>query len=101
MKHPLFLCGPANCGTNLVKAILGTNEKIHLESEPFIPIFQFLRTSIIKKHFKKSTNLKYDEPLFEYYFSKEQIAQMSTIQKSNLNIKFESQSHQPSGHQMI
>tara|TARA_B100000787_G_scaffold164251_1_gene146729 strand:- start:3316 stop:4503 length:1188 start_codon:yes stop_codon:yes gene_type:complete len=89
VKHPLFLCGPANCGTNLVKAILGTNEKIHLESEPFIPIFQFLRTSIIKKHFKKSTNLKYDEPLFEYYFSKEQIAQMSTIQKSNLNIKFE------------
>ena len=40
MKNPLFLCGPANCGTNLVKAILGVNENVHLESEPFLPLFQ-------------------------------------------------------------
>ena len=89
MKNPLFLCGPANCGTNLVKAILGVNNKIHLESEPFLPLFQFLRTTIIKKNFKKYKNLKFDEPLFEYYFSDEKIDQMSTIQKSNLRIKFE------------
>ena len=89
MKQPLFLCGPANCGTNLVKAILGTNEKIHLESEPFISIFQFLRTSIIKKAFKKYKSLKFDDPLFEYYFSREKITQLSTIQKSDLNIKFD------------
>ena len=52
VKNPLFLCGPANCGTNLVKAILGVNDKIHLESEP-LPIFQFFQKSykntIIKK----------------------------------------------------
>ena len=89
VKNPLFLCGPANCGTNLVKAILGVNNKIHLESEPFLPLFQFLRTTIIKKNFKKYKNLKFDEPLFEYYFSDEKIDQMSTIQKSNLRIKFE------------
>tara|TARA_A100001015_G_C15008392_1_gene721860 strand:+ start:719 stop:1918 length:1200 start_codon:yes stop_codon:yes gene_type:complete len=89
VKNPLFLCGPANCGTNLVKAILGVNNKIHLESEPFLPIFQFLRTSIVKKNFKKNKSLKFDEPLFEYYFSNEKINQMSKIQKSNLRIKFE------------
>lgn len=89
MKKKLFLCGPANCGTNLVKAILGVNEKIHLESEPFLPIFQFLRTSIVKKESKKNNNIKFDEPLFEYYFSKKKMKQMSRIQKSNLNIKFE------------
>ena len=33
MKNNLYLCGPANCGTNLVKAILGVNQKIHLESD--------------------------------------------------------------------
>ena len=89
MKQPLFLCGPANCGTNLVKAILGANSKVHLESEPFLPIFQFLRTTIIKKNFKNAKNLKFDEPLFEYYFSKEKINQLFKIQKSNLKIKFE------------
>ena len=88
MKNPLFLCGPANCGTNLVKAILGVNNKIHLESDPFLPLFQFLRTTIIKKNFKKYKNLKFDEPLFEYYFSDEKIDQMSTIQKINLIKKF-------------
>ncbi len=89
VKQPLFLCGPANCGTNLVKAILGANSKVHLESEPFLPIFQFLRTTIIKKNFKNAKNLKFDEPLFEYYFSKEKINQLRKIQKSNLKIKFE------------
>ena len=52
MKNPLFLCGPANCGTNLVKAILGVNENVHLESEPFLPLFQYLRTEILKKNQK-------------------------------------------------
>ncbi len=89
MKNPLFLCGPANCGTNLVKAILGVNDKIHLESEPFLPLFQFLRTSILKKKLKKYKNLKFDEPLFEYYFSKEKINKLEIIQNSNLNIKIE------------
>ena len=89
MKQLLFLCGPANCGTNLVKSILGVNDKIHLESEPFLPIFQFLRTSIIRKNYKKNKSLKIDEPLFEYYFSKNKISQMDKIQSSNLKIKFD------------
>ena len=89
MKNLLFLCGPANCGTNLVKAILGVNKKIHLESEPFLPLFQFLRTTILKKNSKKYQKLKFDEPLFEYYFSSEKIDQMSLIQNSNLKVKLE------------
>ena len=93
MKNPLFLCGPANCGTNLVKAILGVNDKIHLESEPFLPLFQFLRTSILKKKLKKYKNLKFDEPLFEYYFSKEKINKLEIIQNSNLNIKIEKKTY--------
>ena len=60
MKNPLFLCGPANCGTNLVKAILGVHEKIHLESEPFLPIFQFLRTEILKQKFNDK-KIKYND----------------------------------------
>lgn len=86
MKNPLFLCGPANCGTNLVKAILGVNEKIHLESEPFLPLFQYLRTELLKQNFKKK-RLKYNEPLFEYYFSKNNIENLKIIQKSKLKIK--------------
>ena len=93
MKNNLYLCGPANCGTNLVKAILGVNQKIHLESEPFLPLFQFLRTSIIKKNSKKYNKLKFDDPLFEYYFSSEKINQMNLIQKSNLKIKLEKQKY--------
>lgn len=93
MKNNLYLCGPANCGTNLVKAILGVNKKIHLESEPFLPLFQFLRTSILKKASKKYSKLKFDDPLFEYYFSSEKINQMNLIQKSNLKIKLEKQKH--------
>ena len=93
MKNNLYLCGPANCGTNLVKAILGVNQKIHLESEPFLPLFQFLRTSIIKKNSKKKSKLKFDDPLFEYYFLNEKINQMNLIQKSNLKIKLEKQKH--------
>lgn len=93
MKNNLYLCGPANCGTNLVKAILGVNQKIHLESEPFLPLFQFLRTSIIKKNSKKKSKLKFDDPLFEYYFSNEKINQMNLIQKSNLKINLEKQKH--------
>ena len=93
MKNNLYLCGPANCGTNLVKAILGVNQKIHLESEPFLPLFQFLRTSILKKKSKKHANLKFDEPLFEYYFSSEKINQMNLIQNSNLKIKLEKKKH--------
>ena len=93
MKNNLYLCGPANCGTNLVKAILGVNQKIHLESEPFLPLFQFLRTSIIKKKSKKFSNLKFDDPLFEYYFSSEKINQMNLIQRSNLKIKLEKKKH--------
>ena len=55
MKHPLFLCGPANCGTNLVKAILGCNKDVILESEPFLPIYTSLRDKIIKD--KNNPNL--------------------------------------------
>ena len=83
MKNPLFLCGPANCGTNLVKAILGVNENVHLESEPFLPLFQYLRTEILKKK-SKDTKTKYTDPLFEYYFSKLDIDKIQTIQNSNL-----------------
>jgi len=93
LKNNLYLCGPANCGTNLVKAILGVNQKIHLESEPFLPLFQFLRTSILKKKSKKHANLKFDDPLFEYYFSSEKINQMNLIQNSNLKIKLEKKKH--------
>ena len=62
MKNPLFLCGPANCGTNLVKAILGVNDKIHLESEPFLPIFQFLRTEILKQKYDNK-KINYSDPV--------------------------------------
>ena len=86
MKNPLFLCGPANCGTNLVKAILGVNENVHLESEPFLPLFQYLRTEILKKK-SKDTKTKYTDPLFEYYFSKLDIDKIQTIQNSNLKVK--------------
>lgn len=88
MKNPLFLCGPAECGTNLVKAILGVNKKIHLESEPFLPLFQFLRTEIIKQNsnYKKST--RYTKPLSEYYFSNKDLELMNIIQNSNLKIEF-------------
>ncbi len=87
MKNPLFLCGPANCGTNLVKAILGVNDKIHLESEPFLPIFQFLRTEILKQKYDNKKKINYSDPLFEYYFSKTNLEIMKVIQNSNLKIK--------------
>ena len=35
MKNPLFLCGPANCGTNLVKAILEGSNINHLDMSCF------------------------------------------------------------------
>ena len=40
---PLFLCGTARGGTNLVKAILGCNKDVILESEPFLPIYLDLK----------------------------------------------------------
>ena len=87
MKNPLSLCGPAECGTNLVKAILGVNKKIHLESEPFLPLFQFLRTEIINQTSKYKKNIKHTEPLSEYYFSKEDLELMKIIQNSNLKVE--------------
>ena len=87
MKNPLFLCGPAECGTNLVKAILGVNKKIHLESEPFLPLFQFLRTEIINQTSKYKKSIKHTEPLSEYYFSMEDLELMKIIQNSNLKVE--------------
>tara|TARA_B100000963_G_scaffold362021_2_gene402188 strand:- start:31057 stop:32241 length:1185 start_codon:yes stop_codon:yes gene_type:complete len=86
VKNPLFLCGPANCGTNLVKAILGVNKNIHLESEPFLPLFQFLRTEILKQNIndKKTKNT---DPLFEYYFSQLDLKKLLIIQNSSLKVK--------------
>lgn len=88
MKSQLFLCGAAESGTNLVKAILGVNEKIHLESEPFLPLFQFLRTEIIKQNLNYKKEINYTDPMHEYYFSNNDLQFMRTIQKSNLKLKF-------------
>jgi len=92
MNNPLFLCGPACCGTNLVKAILGVHPEINLESEPYLPIFRSLRNAIVSgsnNSVLQSFNPKL--PLSEYYFFDEKLAIMDLIQSSNLEIEFNPQ----------
>ena len=87
MNNPLFLCGPACSGTNLVKAILGVHPEINLESEPYLPLFRSLRNAIVSR----SNNFVFQSfdpksPFNEYYFFDERLAIMDLIQSSDLDI---------------
>ena len=89
MNLPLFLNGPALCGTNLVKAILGVHPEIHLESEPFVPLFRSLRNAILSSSkISLIDSFNPESPMGEYYFLDERLEVMDLIQKGDLNIPF-------------
>ena len=92
---PLFLCGTARGGTNLVKAALGVNNDIVLESEPFLPIYTSLRDKIIKDNDNPSLSyIKPGSPLDEYYYLDAKLTAMEAIQNSSLNVDFDNLENQ-------
>ena len=92
---PLFLCGTARGGTNLVKAALGVNNDIVLESEPFLPIYISLRDKIIKDNDNPSLSyIKPGSPLDEYYYLDAKLTAMEAIQNSSLNVDFDNLENQ-------
>ena len=92
MNKPLFLAGTARGGTNLLRWILDVHPEINLESEPFMPLYRSLRNAIVSKSRNpliKSFNP--DAPIDEYYYFDNKLAVMELIQKSKLDVKFDSE----------
>lgn len=68
---------------------MGVHPKIHLESEPFVPLFRSLRNTILLNS-KNSSIDSFDpeSPIGEYYFLDERLEVMDLIQKCDLYIPF-------------
>jgi hypothetical protein len=96
MNKPLFLAGTARGGTNLIRWILDVHPEINLESEPFMPLYRSLRNAIVSKSNNSSIkSFNPNAPIDEYYYFENKLAVMELIQKSRLDIKFDSETLDP------
>lgn len=84
MSKPLFSFGTSRGGTTFFARILSVNRAIKIASDPFLPIFRSLRTTIIRQ--KIDPEFNGDLPLDDYYFSKRKIEMMKAIQGSDLSL---------------
>ena len=86
----LFLTGTARGGTNILKWILESSNKISLESEPYLPLYTSFRNAALK-NFTRSKNIKFknSSPLDDYYFESNKVKLMDKLQDTKLTLKFD------------
>lgn len=84
MFKPLFSTGTSRGGTTFFARLLSAHSKITQVSDPFIPFFQSLRTTIIRS--KLDAGFDASQPFDDYYFSDPARKRMEAIQEGTLDI---------------
>lgn len=87
MSSTLFASGTARGGTNLMDMILSVHPQIKVSQDPYLSLFKSYRRALVQTY--KNKRIMLEDPLYEYYYSAEQLEIMDLIQNSDLSIKFD------------
>lgn len=89
--RPLFICGLARGGTNLLARMLDAHTLVDVLLDPWFPLYRSLRNAILRQNRRAWDwqNITPDSPLHDHYFMAEGIAALDLIQAATLDIPFE------------
>jgi hypothetical protein len=86
MPLPLFSSGTSRGGTTFFTRILSVNEQVKMASDPLLPLFRAFRDEIMLTEISKEFDIT--QPLDDFYYYKQKLIALKTIQKADLSLKF-------------
>ena len=89
--RPLFVCGLARGGTNLLARMLGAHPGADVLLDPWFPFYRSLRNAALRRGrpARDWKDVRPDSPLQDYYFTEERIAALDLVQSASLDLPFE------------
>jgi hypothetical protein len=83
----LFVVSIARSGGTLLARMLSEQPHIVIAADPFLPIYRSFRNAAIEAS-SMGGGFNPDEPIQDYYFSNERLAQLDAIQQASLQLPF-------------